>query len=69
MCMHFLLFFVGLYRAVGMIYNDRKSFSYAAGGLEALKSPSRSRTELKKSGILRCRIQPKNSTLWFSSTK
>ena len=34
-CTHFLLFFVGPYRAVGTICNDRRIFPYAAGALEA----------------------------------
>ena len=60
-----------------VICSDRRFFLYAAGSLGGAKPPlSRSRTEvwwaskgspleLRKSGILRYKIQPKNSTLWF----
>ena len=79
MCTHFLMFFVGPYRTVGTICNDRRFFPYPAGGLGGAKPPpNRPRAEvwwvsrgqnpleLRKSGILRYKIQPKNSTLWFS---
>ena len=47
MCTHFLLFFVGPYRAVGTICNDHRFISYAAGGLGGAKPPpSRSRAEV-----------------------
>ena len=58
---------------------DRRFFPYAAGGSGAKLSPNRSRAEvwwgsrwqsplkLQKSGILRYKIQPKNSTLWSVS--
>ena len=78
--MHFLLFFVGPYCAVGTTCNDRKFFLYAAGGLGALNLPPPQQVQgrglvgsrgqgplqLRKSGILKYKIQPKNSTLWFS---
>ena len=73
------MFFVGPYRTVGTICNDRRFFPYSAGGLGVLNLPPKqvqgrglvvvqgeSPLELRKSGILRYKIQPKNSTLWFS---
>ena len=67
------MFFVGPYRTVGTICNDRRFFSYPAGGLGDAKSPPAGQgrglvgvQELRKSGILRYKIQPKNSTFWFS---
>ena len=71
-CTHFLLFFVGPHRAMGTICNDRRSLPYAAGGLGALLATQQVQSralvgvELRKSGILRYKIQPKNSTSWFS---
>ena len=70
------MFFVGPYRTLGTICNDCRFFPYQAGGMGALNLPPAGLGQRSggypggkaplSSGNLAYKIQPKNSTLWFS---